>query len=246
MIKTKSAREGALRTTTQQFAGKSVAPFPTVAPAKKFDKLGRDRTLLLGMMKKRPEYQGLPKVCQRIVDHLFKRHANPKNGIFVSQAKAAAYFGVTRQTMNGYLKIIVNSGVFTVEKRWREKGTKGGRTTNRYRLNTAPLYPPKATEPDTTPDTTPDITPDTTPDSRSFTEGSVAEGRVSKETQSEGATGVQSSTMPPDGLTDSAKGLIESPDRTPLTRTAKKYSRRKYDPFARLSGISPGEPPWRG
>jgi hypothetical protein len=136
-MKMQEAPVKALPRTSGELGAPSRAANQAIPRARKSDKLGRDRTLLLGMMKKRPEYQGLPKICQRIVDHLFKRHANPKNGIFVSQAKAALYFGVTRQTMNGYLKIIVDSGVFTVEKRWREKGTKGGRTTNRYRLNTA-------------------------------------------------------------------------------------------------------------
>jgi hypothetical protein len=79
-------------------------------------------------MKKRPEYQGLPKVCQRVVDYLVRRHESPDEGITVSQSNAdlLSKFGISRrQTMNEYLGIIVSAGVFTVESRSRELGTKG-------------------------------------------------------------------------------------------------------------------------
>ena len=106
-------------------------------------------------MKQRPEYKSLPLILRNIVDYMVRRHESPAEGITVSQGRGKGLtpglserFEVSRKTMNKYLGQIVEAGVLTVEKRYRGPGTKGGRTTNRYRLNDA-LFSQPVTHPAT-------------------------------------------------------------------------------------------------
>jgi hypothetical protein len=125
----------------------------------KFD-LGRWRTERLGLIKGTDGYQSLSRVCRGVVDYCVKRHESLDDGIIVAQKKLAEKFNVSRQTMNKYLAEIVAAGVFTEpEERRRGSGTKGGQTSNRYRLNMGLL--------DSTLDTTFDFTHDSTLDTGS-------------------------------------------------------------------------------
>lgn len=102
----------------------------------KFD-LKRWRGERLGRMKQRPEYQSLPSPVRDLVDYMVRRHESQDLGIITAQAKLGRAKSLCRQTVNDYLGIAVKAGVLTVEKRWRGIGTKGGRSTNIYRLNEA-------------------------------------------------------------------------------------------------------------
>jgi transcriptional regulator with XRE-family HTH domain len=106
-------------------------------------------------MKTTREYQSLPKAVQRVVTYLALRRESPDRGAFESQQKIAERVGVSRQTLNEYLRAAVDAGVLLVEKTYRERGTKGGRSTNRYRLNEALLSSPRPTQPATQPRTQP-------------------------------------------------------------------------------------------
>jgi hypothetical protein len=93
------------------------------------------RTERLRQLKETAQYRRLPRVQQALVDYMVRRHENPKAGVFVAQAKLAARFHVSRRTIIRWLENIVLAGIFTVERRYRGAGTKGGRSTNAYRLN---------------------------------------------------------------------------------------------------------------
>jgi hypothetical protein len=104
----------------------------------------------LGEIKQTEQYQGLNQQLRRLVDYMVRRHDNPEGGMFPRQGKGtsgrhrtpglAEYFGVSRKTIGVWLAEVVQAGVFeSAEPRYRGRGTKGGRTSNRYRLNPALL-----------------------------------------------------------------------------------------------------------
>jgi hypothetical protein len=113
-------------------------------PEPKFN-LKKWRTERLGLMKARPEYQGLDRILREIVDYCVRRHESREEGITVSQQTLAAKFGVHRDTMGTYLREIVRARVFTREFRSRQGYGERGRTSNRYRLNEA-LFSVEATD----------------------------------------------------------------------------------------------------
>jgi hypothetical protein len=107
----------------------------------------------LGEIKQTEQYRGLNQQLRRLVDYMVRRHDNPEGGMFPRQGKGtsgkhktpglAEYFGVSRKTIGAWLAEVVQAGVFEpAEPRYRGRGTKGGRTSNRYRLNPALLSPP--------------------------------------------------------------------------------------------------------
>jgi len=123
------------------------APGIVIRPATpKTDDLRPWRTERLGVAKRSVEYKSLPPALQKVVDYMVRATESPDGGMFTAQTKLAKHFGVSRKTMNAWLGQIVAAGVFTVEKRARGLGTKGGRTTNRYRLSEAVLTPTETTE----------------------------------------------------------------------------------------------------
>lgn len=132
----------------------------------KFD-LGQWRRARVRSIKRTPEYKGLPKACRKLVDYLVMHHDNPTGGMFPNQGLGsekkpglAKRFGVSRQTINGYLKMIVDAKVFCEPEhrfaRAGEKRGKGGRMSNIYRVNEALFLPSGTTALDTTPDSSPD------------------------------------------------------------------------------------------
>ena len=109
----------------------------------------------LGEIKQTEQYRGLNQQLRRLVDYMVRRHDNPEGGMFPRQGKGtsgkhktpglAEYFGVSRKTIGAWLAEVVQAGVFEpAEPRYRGRGTKGGRTSNRYRLNPALLSCPTA------------------------------------------------------------------------------------------------------
>lgn len=98
------------------------------------------RTDRLGRMKQRPEYQGLPSPVRSLVDYIVRRREHPDHDCFESQARIAKAKKLSRKTVNEYFRMAVNAGVLTTEKRYRGIGTKGGRSTNVYRLNESLIY----------------------------------------------------------------------------------------------------------
>src|SRR5688572_17129387 len=78
------------------------------------DPLRTWRSRRLGEMKQRPEYKSLPLILRNIVDYMVRRHESPAEGITVSQGHGKGLtpglserFGVSRKTMNKYLRQIV-------------------------------------------------------------------------------------------------------------------------------------------
>jgi DNA-binding Lrp family transcriptional regulator len=103
--------------------------------------LGRWRHDRLGKLKQSAEYTSLAAPDRRLVDRMVRAHDSMDDrGIFVSQTKLATRSGVSRRTIIRQLKRIVEAGVFVVEPRYRSAGTKGGRSTNAYRINPALLH----------------------------------------------------------------------------------------------------------
>ena len=93
------------------------------------------RTERLGFVKQAPEYQGLAPIQKRIVDHLARRYENPTDGAFPKHNTLAEKFGISRRSVVRHMDAIVAAGVMTKERRGRGAGTRGGRTSNAYRLN---------------------------------------------------------------------------------------------------------------
>jgi hypothetical protein len=110
------------------------------------------RTERIEMLKTTTEFQSLGPGPKRLVLHMIRRSDNPDgSGMFVKQASYAKSLGVTRKTINEWLRKIVSERVFLPpEVRYRGAGTKGGRSTNVYRLNPA-LLAPRVTRPVTQP-----------------------------------------------------------------------------------------------
>jgi hypothetical protein len=122
------------------------APFGlSVGPNTKMDKLGPWRTERLGHLKQTAEYQGLPPVVQRTIDHLVKRYENPVKGAFPKQEKLAKAMGYSTRTIGKYLRMAVKAGALTCtpQGRW---GTHGGSLPNVYRVN-SDLWENGSTEP---------------------------------------------------------------------------------------------------
>jgi hypothetical protein len=110
----------------------------------------------LGEIKQSDQYRGLNPRLRRLVDYMVRRHDNPEGGMFPRQGKGtsgrhrtpglAERFGVSRKTIGAWLAEVVQAGVFEPAKpRYRGRGTQGGRTSNRYRLNPALLSRPTTT-----------------------------------------------------------------------------------------------------
>lgn len=163
-------------------------------------------------LKQTPEYTGLAPVLQRVVRYMVMHYDNPVRGMFVGQAKLAERFDparpVTRQTMNEYLGEIVRAGIFCEpETRGRKgRGSRGGRTTNTYRLNES-LLP----HPDTTPDTSADITPDSTPDSGSTYLGTYVFEALPQESALKSLEGhVEETTLDNDAPSPNGSGNFDS------------------------------------
>lgn len=148
-------------------------PAPTHAPD-----LQAWRKARLETAKKTAAYRSLASRLQKFVDYCVRTYESPEHGIIVKQAALAKHFGVTRQTVNGWLAVIVEAGVLKRETRARQGAGAGrGRTTNRYRLNPVLLAEPDIS-PDTEPDISPDFEPDFEPDSGTSSSRTSSPGRA--------------------------------------------------------------------
>lgn len=93
------------------------------------------RSIRIGLMKTTPQYQSLPSVVQKAVNYIALRRESPDLGAFEKQKTMADHLHVHVSTLNEYLRLAVETGVLLAEPRMRGKGTRGGRTSNAYRLN---------------------------------------------------------------------------------------------------------------
>jgi hypothetical protein len=120
--------------------GAGLEPVGPAPPTARFD-LKAWRKGELARLRRAPGYRELPPYTKRLATYLIQRYYRPGEGLIVSQVTLEAELRhtklkATRKTIGRHLKLLVAAGIFTCKERYRPTSwSRGGRTSNRYRVN---------------------------------------------------------------------------------------------------------------